>query len=575
MEDTAVTKQLVLIAILAFVGLFHASNAVKGQSSNPEVRTFNPATVEVDISGIEPPPPDVDKEMDFSGGGGGPNVDSLPPEPQFKTSPLPIVQPSPRWSRTTLLLGPEAERNFLNACGFKVGVLVAATMNYPSGRQKSIDVTADSRGCIRTPDVAWKVGVELGLYTLTLTDGTNTLTHTWGADYPICPMLRIMGGIDLTQQSDTTYLLAGYPPKQNTTIHIYAIPDDPYENKGPHVATRTIQVDENGAVLIHLKIARSAPFTNVVVVPDPIHIQKPPTATYLTYTMFPDAYPCMVNAPQYAQIVTPDSSPQTLYEQPERSAAISNKIASGEPVEVLEPKVVLENNRVVTWYRIQDNSGKTGWMEGLHLTGIKPRFYAGGTAKFVKELDGKRYDIGLWKSTDSISVNDLVSRPENNAVVTLILELVIKAPNKDLLDDNWWYVRAPDGSMGWVPMALNHWYPQKFLTPLPWKPVDVSAIVVPTPQPIATQVMLTCPRSPKPRLIVGKQGQVTPGDPNALRESPTGPTIGRIPGSAFFDVIGGPQCGDKSRTYWQVNYNGMVGWTAEGEGKIYWLTPVK
>jgi len=83
------------------------------------------------------------------------------------------------------------------------------------------------------------------------------------------------------------------------------------------------------------------------------------------------------------------------------------------------------------------------------------------------------------------------------------------------------------------------------------------------------------------RLTVGALGRVTPGLPNVVRSAPgtqrTGANstvIGQIPGGGVFAVSGGPQCGTDGRWWWYVDYNGLIGWTAEGEGyNNYWLEP--
>jgi uncharacterized protein YraI len=84
----------------------------------------------------------------------------------------------------------------------------------------------------------------------------------------------------------------------------------------------------------------------------------------------------------------------------------------------------------------------------------------------------------------------------------------------------------------------------------------------------------TCPGAPTPRLIVGGQGRVTPGVPNKLRSQPSTASdeVGSMPGEAAFTVIGGPQCAD-GFTWWQVNYQGTVGWTASGNISEYWVEP--
>ncbi len=85
----------------------------------------------------------------------------------------------------------------------------------------------------------------------------------------------------------------------------------------------------------------------------------------------------------------------------------------------------------------------------------------------------------------------------------------------------------------------------------------------------------SCPGAPPIRLYVGGQGRVTPGVPNKLRNSPSlsGTEIGNIPGEGVFTVTGGPHCAD-GFTWWQVNYNGVVGWTASGNSSEYWVEPL-
>src|SRR5690606_26584426 len=76
-------------------------------------------------------------------------------------------------------------------------------------------------------------------------------------------------------------------------------------------------------------------------------------------------------------------------------------------------------------------------------------------------------------------------------------------------------------------------------------------------------------------LTTGILGRVTPGDPNTLRMQPAANSsaIGQIPAGQTFVVLNGPQCGPEGWSWWRVNYNGIVGWTAEGSGSVYWLEP--
>jgi hypothetical protein len=119
----------------------------------------------------------------------------------------------------------------------------------------------------------------------------------------------------------------------------------------------------------------------------------------------------------------------------------------------------------------------------------------------------------------------------------------------------WWQVNF-NGKIGWTPEGERTTY---------WL------------EPITTSATPTdCLPSLPPRLVVGGRGRVTPGQPNLIRSLPSkasGSVIGQIPAGGVFDVISGPQCGDGLR-YWQVTYNGITGWTAEGQGVTYWLEPV-
>lgn len=77
------------------------------------------------------------------------------------------------------------------------------------------------------------------------------------------------------------------------------------------------------------------------------------------------------------------------------------------------------------------------------------------------------------------------------------------------------------------------------------------------------------------RLALGNQARVVPGLPNNLRsEASTGSAlVSEIPGGGIFTVVSGPQCGE-GLVWWQVNYDGQVGWTVEGRDGSYWVEPL-
>lgn len=83
-----------------------------------------------------------------------------------------------------------------------------------------------------------------------------------------------------------------------------------------------------------------------------------------------------------------------------------------------------------------------------------------------------------------------------------------------------------------------------------------------------------CPGAPEPRLVIGAQGRVLPGDANNVRDAASrgGALVGSIPGGAVFDVLDGPVCAD-GFNWWQVTYDAFTGWTPEGSGADYWVEP--
>jgi hypothetical protein len=101
----------------------------------------------------------------------------------------------------------------------------------------------------------------------------------------------------------------------------------------------------------------------------------------------------------------------------------------------------------------------------------------------------------------------------------------------------------------------------------PWTVIQPS---VPPNQPT------TCPGFMPSRLLANYSGRVTPGDANNLRAQPSSSAerVGQIPGGDYFFVLAGPTCAENT-AWWQVDYNGTVGWTAEGQGTTYWLEPAQ
>jgi hypothetical protein len=87
----------------------------------------------------------------------------------------------------------------------------------------------------------------------------------------------------------------------------------------------------------------------------------------------------------------------------------------------------------------------------------------------------------------------------------------------------------------------------------------------------------TCPNLLPTRISANTSAQVTPGASNRLRSDPSidGSVLGQIPGGAQISVLDGPVCDDANGiVWWQVEYNGQSGWTAESLGDSYFVEPV-
>ncbi len=103
-----------------------------------------------------------------------------------------------------------------------------------------------------------------------------------------------------------------------------------------------------------------------------------------------------------------------------------------------------------------------------------------------------------------------------------------------------------------------------------WGAPEQAAVVI---QP--TAVPPSCPGAATPRMFVGAEGVVTPGLRNNVRERPDrqARNLFDIPPGGLFEVLDGPVCED-GLFWWQVDYYGSIGWTAEGYPGDYWLEPV-
>jgi hypothetical protein len=102
----------------------------------------------------------------------------------------------------------------------------------------------------------------------------------------------------------------------------------------------------------------------------------------------------------------------------------------------------------------------------------------------------------------------------------------------------------------------------------------------PTPDPATQYSNPLCPapevgKAPymRTRLAPDLAGRVTSGL-NRLRDQPSinAAQVGEMPNGVAFKVVAGPQCADEI-VWWQVDYDGTVAWTAEGQAGEYFVEP--
>lgn len=89
-------------------------------------------------------------------------------------------------------------------------------------------------------------------------------------------------------------------------------------------------------------------------------------------------------------------------------------------------------------------------------------------------------------------------------------------------------------------------------------------------------VLPECPDNLPGRLIIGQMGRSIAESDLRIRAAPglVDELLGRIPTSGVFTVLAGPECAD-GFTWWQIDYEGTIGWVSEGRDFVYWLEPVR
>jgi|GEM_PF-1431565 len=99
------------------------------------------------------------------------------------------------------------------------------------------------------------------------------------------------------------------------------------------------------------------------------------------------------------------------------------------------------------------------------------------------------------------------------------------------------------------------------------------------PLPVRADGPTGCSIAPTRNVRVGDIARISDADSrsNRFRELPTthstSTLIGMIPVGGMFEIIGGPRCADGYR-WWNVVYDGLTGWTSDGEGDVHFFEVV-
>jgi len=180
----------------------------------------------------------VPAELNYFSGGGGP----LPP------SEYPSID-SIKW----VSIPPDANAAYSSlfpvACGYPIQQGPVATLTYPDGTVIPYQGEDGKNGCWGF-SFTWLPGMGFGRYTLTLDHPQGQLVDKWNISYPDHGVTKIISESKLVQ------LLLGFKPNELLTVHFYI----GKETKALYMATRSLRVDVDGALILNITFVRSSPF---------------------------------------------------------------------------------------------------------------------------------------------------------------------------------------------------------------------------------------------------------------------------------------------------------------------------
>jgi hypothetical protein len=269
-----------------------------------------------------------------------------------------------------------------------------------------------------------------------------------------------------------------------------------------------------------------------------------------------------------------------LYAEANIDAAVLEALINGVVVTIIGGP---QKSDDIVWWEVQSPSGNEGWVQ----ESINGQPVLVSPTTLVEEekdipqtsVPGEDNELKVGdKVTVFIEDNMLLlySEPSEESD---ILEALMNGVDVTILDgpvtvDNvvWWQILSPSRSEGWIVSSING--QPVLIGPEAKARLNATHTPSPTPSPSPTPTPVHCPGVLPPRLVIGAQGRITPGPPNNLRQQPSirSAKIGSLPAGGVFRVISGPVCSD-GYAYWEVEYNGKIGWTAEGNNYEYWAEP--
>jgi len=501
--------------ILAFTAvLLLLPGSVFGQSST--VKTASPPIVKIEISGKEPKPDGVASQLviSYSGGAGGGGAPAIAPVLVWEALPDELAQDS-----------------YFSACGLTKGTISITSLTAPSGKKENVQgdfyneyTSTGIPYLCWNYKLPWNYGIELGRYTLDLTDTRGTLTHTWYVGYPFCPTWFLLDSTTKNQKR----MVVGLSPNESVRLNVYNFPPHPDEAPGDLIASRTLQANNDGAIDFEIMLAPSAGFTfrnydKVITqgidyvltnmqdhssdIQDDIYfpntigdfIQTIQTtkniSKYSTYSIqtgklctFSRRYNL-----RFFQVSPQKGDTLPRYDDFEGDRQV-NAVPRGDPVELMETRIGMKTGLPTWWYRIRDEMGKEGWSSGNNMVDIAPTFVVGSVAEAiispVSELKNVLYTAPDPNSQSLGSVN-------YGSHMTLLESRTTDVPNPGT---NWYRAHLADGREGWLrrnDIELLPWAPNSPLANIAPAPTLAPPTATPTPLPTATPLTATKPANGK------------------------------------------------------------------------------